>query len=181
MRKISIRTLTALVLGMALVLPAYASEKGHGAMKGTDHPTKTDHPSKMDHSGHMGEMIHESTVDGYQLAYHLIDMKAKMKAMMSKQGSESKGSDTKSHDMSQLKSHHLMVFITGPDGKKLTDAKVGYKVEGPGGSEQKTMAMAMKGGFGADVDMEAAGTYEIKTKAMAGDKKLIDEFTYQVE
>ena len=39
----------------------------------------------------------------------------------------------------------------------------------------------MKGGFGADVDVEAAGTYEIKAKALAGDQKLIDELRYEVK
>jgi hypothetical protein len=141
----------------------------------------------------MGEMIHESTVEGYQFAYHLIDMKARMAAMKGSgtkgsgtkgsdtKGSGTKGSATKGYDMSQMKSHHLMVYIMGPEGKMITGAKVGYKVTGPDGADQKTMAMGMKGGFGADVDLEAEGTYQIKTKAVAGGVKLIDEFKYEVD
>lgn len=159
--KRNVLALCCAIFGLALAGSAGAMD--HGQMKGG-----------MDMDP-MGQEIHESTVDGYHLTYRLIDMKQKMEMMKGMKGMSMKGMD-----MSQMKSHHLMVFVTGPDGKPIEDGKVGYKVEGPGG-EQKTMAMGMKGGFGADVDVAKPGTYEIKTKAVMGDKTLTDEFKYDVK
>lgn len=176
--KSTMKTLSTLALGLALALPAFGGSSEHGSMKGMDHGSMKgmDHGSaqvghkEMDHEGHMGQEIHESTVEGYGFAYHLMDNRAAMEKMK----------DMKGHDMSQMKSHHLMLYVVGPDGAKIEDAKVGYKVEGPAG-EQKTMAMAMKGGYGADVELGAKGTYEIKTKAVVGGKSLVDEFKYDVK
>ena len=126
----------------------------------------------MDHSQHQmnqknDQAIHQSMVEGHHLRYELIDMKAKMKNMKM--------------DMPDMKSHHLMVYIMDKSGNPVTDAKVGYLVEGPGDSTQKAMAMGMNKGFGADVDLKPGTPYTIKTKIMAGDKKLIDEFSYKLK
>jgi hypothetical protein len=166
-----VRTTLAAVIGLALALAASAGDMDHGAMKGMDHGSVKGAEMKEhgQHSAEWGPSIHESIVEGYRITYHLMDNRAAMAKM----------GDMKGHDMSQMKSHHLMLFIVGPDGKKVEDAKVGYKVEGPS-REQKTMAMAMKGGFGADVELGAKGTYEIKTKALVGEKALLDEFKYDV-
>ena len=121
----------------------------------------------MDHSGHRGPNVHNATVDGHHLAYHLIDMRDKMKDM---------------ENMPEMKAtHHMMVYVTGPDGAVLAQAKVGYLVVGPDGTKQRLMAMAMSDGFGADVDFGAPGAYTVRTKAVAGDTTLMDEFTYEVK
>jgi hypothetical protein len=129
---------------------------------------------KMDHSGHMGMRIHESSVDGYMLAYHMIDNKAQMAKMKDMKG-------MKMGDMKDMKSHHLMAYLVDSDGKKVEGAKVGYMVTGPDGAEQKAMTMGMKGGYGADVEFSLKGAYTIKMKAKIGDKKVIDSFTYDVK
>jgi hypothetical protein len=122
---------------------------------------------QMDHSGHRGPNIHNSTVDGYSLTYHLIDMQEKMKDM---------------ENMPEMQAtHHMMVYVTGPDGAVLGQAKVGYLVVGPDGNKQKLMAMGMKDGFGADVDFKAPGAYTVKTKAVANGATLLDQFTYEVK
>ena len=122
---------------------------------------------QMDHSGHRGPNIHNASVDGYSLDYHLIDMREKMKDM---------------EHMPEMKAtHHVMVYVTGPDGAVLAEAKVGYLVVGPNGQQQKLMAMGMSDGFGADVDFGAPGAYTVKTKAVANGATLRDEFTYEVE
>lgn len=122
---------------------------------------------QMDHAAHRGPNIHNSNVDGYSLAYHLIDMREKMKDM---------------ENMPEMKAtHHMMVYVTGPDGAVLAQAKVGYLVEGPDGHKQRLMAMGMSDGFGADVDFKASGTYTVKTKAVANDTTLLDQFTYEVK
>ena len=115
-----------------------------------------DHGKTMDHSQHMGEKIHESKVEGYQFAYHLLNMEDRA-------------------------THHMMVYIMAPDGGQVEDAKVGYLVSGPDGTKQKMMAMGMKGAYGADLDFKQKGTYSVKMKAVTGDKKLLDEFTYEIE
>lgn len=124
---------------------------------------------QMDHSGHRGPNIHNSSVDGYGLAYHLIDMREKMK-------------DMDMENMPAMKAtHHMMVYVTAPDGAVLGQAKVGYLVVGPDGNKQKLMAMGMKDGFGADVDFKAPGAYTVRTKAVANGTTLLDEFTYEVK
>ena len=154
---------------LALSLPSSAAQKDHGSM---DHPTQ-DHPAKaqgtpptggMDHSAHMGDLIHESTVEGYHLAYHLIDMQQHTAGMK---------------DMPMT--HHLMVFVQGPDGKAVTEAKAGYLVDNPDGTDQRLMTMAMNKGFGADVNLKAKGVYTIKTKIVAQDRQLMDSFPYEVK
>jgi hypothetical protein len=172
------RTLLAAAIGTALSLPAHAGNMEHGSMKGMDHGSMQGMEMKsgaheMDHEEHMGNEVHESTVQGYKFAYHTMDNAAAMEKMKDMKGMQG-------HDMSQMKSHHLMLYIVGPDGKPVEDAKVGYLVEGPSG-EQKAMTMGLKGGFGADVDFKAKGTYEIKTKAVIADKSLVDEFKYEVK
>ena len=145
----------------ALNINAYAKDThdhGHGA-------------KDMDHSMHTGENIHNSEKDGYSLAYHLIDMKAQMAAMKD---------HGKGHNMGEMDmTHHLMVYVTDDSGNVVKDAKVGYLVVNPDGTKQKLMCMHMKGGFGSDISLKQKGKYTIKTKAVAGDKKLMDEFTYQ--
>jgi len=142
-----------LVFTMAFVIPPVAGDNCHG-----DGKNETDHS---------GEMIRESTVDGHKFTYHLIDMREKMKGMK---------------NMPEMKAtHHLMVYAEDSHGHKIEKGKVGYLVEGPGDSKQKAMAMAMSGGFGADMDLSAKGKYAIKTKIAAGDKKLMDKFVYEVK
>ncbi|MFC1886073.1 hypothetical protein ACFLZM_03345 [Thermodesulfobacteriota bacterium] len=115
-----------------------------------------DKPKEMDHSGHVGTKIHESTVKGYHLAYHVLDLP---------------GRDV----------HHLMVYIIDPDERALTKAKVGYLIVGPRGVKQKKMAMAMNGSFGGDVNLNAKGNYIINMKALIGDVKVLDRFTHEVK
>ena len=129
-----------------------------------------EHESATDHSGHVGDMIHESDIEGYRFAYHLIDMRKNPKMMEGMKG-------TKDAD----KTHHLMVYVTDPEGSSVEAAKLGYLVEGPGGAKQKLMAMGMQGAYGANVNFNDKGTYMIKTKFLAGDKKLFDKFSYEVQ
>ncbi|MDE0206468.1 MAG: hypothetical protein OXP66_10635 [Candidatus Tectomicrobia bacterium] len=126
-----------------------------------------DQMDQMDHSGHRGANIHNSSVDGHSLAYHLIDLREKMKDM---------------EDMPEMQAtHHMMVYVVSPEGAPVAEARVGYLVIGPDGNRQQLMAMGMQDGFGADVDFRAAGTYTVRTKAVAGDTTLLDEFAYEVQ
>ncbi len=154
MKKNMIINTVIILITAALVIPAFSQQSG----------------STTDHSGHVGVLIHESTIEGHHFAYHLIDMRKSPDEMKDMQGS--KEADT---------THHLMVYVKSPDGQVSEMAKLGYLVEGPDGAKQKLMAMGMQGAFGANVNFKIKGTYTIKTKLQAGDKKLFDRFSYNVE
>lgn len=122
----------------------------------------------------LGKVIHKSKVSGYELVYRLIDVKEKMESM------KAMNSGGKV-DPAKLKSHHLMVMATGSDGQEVTKAMVGYLVVGPDGTQQKAMAMFMNGGFGADIDLKAKGDYQVKTKLVIGQTKLMDGFKLRMD
>ena len=161
MKKVNSVIIMTVAAFFALTVQAYAKEAG-----GHDHGSHS-----MDHSGHTGENIHNSEKDSYRLAYHLIDMKAQMAAMKDH-------GHAKSMENMDI-THHLMVYITDADGNNVTDAKVGYLVINPDGTKQKVMCMAMKGGFGADISLKQKGAYTIKTKAVSGDKRIMDTFRHE--
>ena len=140
--------------GVAMILPAFSQDTG----------------STIDHTGHVGVMIHESEIEGYRFAYHLMDIKKGTAEMKDMKGS-------KEADMT----HHLMVYVKDPDGRAVEAAKLGYLVEGPDGAKQKLMTMGMQGAFGANVNFKNKGTYTIKAKILAGDTKLFDKFNYEVK
>lgn len=118
-----------------------------------------------------GVMIRDAKVDGFGMAYHLIDNAEEMK----------KASSKMDHSMMEMKSHHLMLYLSDSMGMAVTGATVGYLVVSPGGDKSQAMAMAMEGGYGADIDLKAKGKYTIKVKAVAGQKTLIDEFPYELK
>ena len=149
---------------------AVAGEMGHSShghdMKAMDHSGKM----ATGHENAKGKMIRKATVNGYHLMYHLIDMKAQMATA---------GSDAQMHKMKNT--HHLMVYLTDGEGRPVTVAKVGYLVKTQEGTDQKTMCMGMAGGFGADVDLSSAGMYQIKTKILDGENKIMDAFDFHVK
>ena len=155
MKKFMIFFTIPIFFGVALVLPAFSQDSGSGT----------------DHSEHVGINIHESTIEGYRFAYHLIDIRKNPEEAMK----DMKGS--KEADMT----HHLMVYVMSPDNRAVEAAKLGYLVEGPDGGKQKLMTMGMQGAYGANVNFKNKGTYTIKTKFIVGDKKLFDKFSYEVE
>ena len=162
---------TALLVALIALLPgslAVLADSHEHDMGQHEHDMgQMDQMDQMDHSGHRGPNIHNSSVDGHSLAYHLIDLREKMKDM---------------ENMPEMQAtHHMMVYVVGPDGAPMAEAKVGYLVIGPDGNQQRLMAMGMQDGFGADVDFGAAGTYTVRTKAVAGGTTLLDEFAYDAQ
>lgn len=165
-----------------LAMAADAEHSGHGG----NHEAATSAPSSggspqmdhsghvMDHSGHTGVKIHEAMVDGYHLAFHLLDNLANIKEAQ-------KSGTMPEMDMSKVKTHHLMLYLVSPEGKPVSQARVGYLVRNPDGSEQKIMTMEMADGFGADVDFKLAGKFTIVSKSVVDGKTLIEEFEYTVK
>ena len=118
--------------------------------------------------GNTGKEIHTSHKGDYTFDYQLIDMTENIKKMKNMPG------------MSNMTgTHHLMVDVTGSGDMK--NAKVGFVITDPDGKKNKVMAMGMNTGFGADVNMMKKGEYNIKTKFVSGEKKILDEFTYHIE
>jgi hypothetical protein len=154
MKKSIMGIIAYIFLAFALTTPVFSQDSGPA----------------IDHSGHVGEMVHESAIDGYRFAYHLIDIQKNPEEMkdMPKHGEVDE-------------THHLMVYVMDPNGQPVQQAKLGYLVEGPNGAKQKLMAMGMQGAFGANVDFRIKGSYIIKTKIVTGDKKLFDRFRYEVK
>jgi hypothetical protein len=154
MNKNTIFIAVLIFFGLALAHPAFSQ----------------DSKSATDHSGHLGVIIHESEIDGYRFAFHLIDTQKGTEEMKDMEGS-------KKANMT----HHLMVYVNDPDGRPVEGAKLGYLVEGPDGAKQKLMTMGMQNAYGANVNFKNKGTYTVKTKFLAGDKKLLDRFSYEVK
>ncbi len=123
-----------------------------------------------------GAVIREAKAQGYSLTYRLYSWEERNVMMKGMEGHEMAGMDN-----SGKSTNHLMLFIAGADGKEVSGAKVGFIVTAPDKSEQKTLTMAMSGGYGADVALKAGGEYRIKTKAVIGDTTLGEEFPYAVK
>jgi len=121
-----------------------------------------------------GKFIHSAEVSGYTLNFYLIDMKEKMAQLKAKGGSQMAGMN-----MGPMKSHHLMLYIIDQTGKKIADGRVGYMLIDKDGMKQKTMTMAMSGGYGADVELQA-GTYKVMTKALVSGNKIVNSFELRV-
>ena len=154
MKKWMIFFVVPLLFEILLVLPGFSQNSG----------------STIDHSGHIGAVVHESTIEGYSLAYHLIDIRKDADKMKDMEGANDPN-----------ETHHLMVYVMDPDGQAVQEAKLGYLVEGPDGAKQKLMAMGMQGAYGANVNFSKKGIYTIKAKCLAGGKKLFDRFNYEVK
>jgi hypothetical protein len=138
------------------------SQMGHGSMAAAPAAEK---PAPAN------QEIRKVVVNGYTLRYELIDMKKLMAS----------SSTSMAHDMSKMKSHHLMVYPVRSGSAPITDGKAGYLVVQPDKTEVKAMAMLMENGFGADVDLVAKGDYKITTKIVLGATTLVDEFVYTVK
>jgi hypothetical protein len=153
MKKTMLIVLTLMIFGIGTV---FAASSGH------------DHSHAI-----IGQMIRQSTVDGYGFMYHVMDMAERNEMMKGMEGMEMPGM-SKSPDIT----NHLMLYIKGPDGKPAS-GKIGFWIIGPDGKEQKTLTMGMYDGYGADISFKEKGMYKIKTKAVIGEKTLLDEFSYE--
>ncbi len=157
----SIRTtLITLFALLALTGIAFASSS-HDAMAAKDGKDR------------IGELFHESMVDGYMLSYYLMDLRDQKTEEASAHGA---------HGAKEMeKPHHIMVYIMDKDKKMVEKAKVGFMIKGGEKDSQKVMGMYMSKGFGITADMKKKGTYTIVTKAMVNDAKLMDKFDYEMK
>jgi hypothetical protein len=124
-------------------------------------------------SGKIGELFHESMVDGYMLSYYLMDLR------------EQKTEEAKSHaahgKKEMDKPHHIMVYIMDKNNEPVLKGKVGFLIKDSDGKKQKAMGMYMSKGFGTTADMKEKGVYAITAKVVVGDVKLMDKFDYEIK
>ena len=106
--------------------------------------------------GHVGPQVHRSSVQGYQLSYHLLSYEedTEVLARLGRGRADGHAGPT----------HHLMGFVMGPDGKMRTDAAVVFRLRGPSGDSGEVRAAPMAGGYGADVDLTEPGAYTVEAR-----------------
>jgi hypothetical protein len=121
----------------------------------------------------VGTLFHESMVEGYMLAYYLMDLR------------EQKGEQANTHaahgKKEMDKPHHIMVYIMDKNHMPVHKGKVGFLITNKEGKKQKAMGMYMSGGFGTTADMKENGVYAISTKVVLGNVKLMDKFEYEIK
>lgn len=126
----------------------------------------------------IGDLIHESVVDGYMLAYHILDLRDQKADGMDKASKDRTYALTNEN---MVRPHHLMLYIMDKNHKLILKGDVGFLIKDPEGNSQKIMGIYMDRGFGATADMKNKGIYNITAKAIIGDKELLDKFEYEME
>ncbi len=160
MKKIIELILTGLLLSAlctGFVFAASSNMKGHDMTK----------------SDKIGDLIHESMVDGYMLSYYLMDLREQ----------KATGHSGSSHDMTGKKMdkpHHIMLYIMDKNHKPVLKGKAGFIIKDADGTKQKAMGMFMSKGFGTTVDMKKKGVYTVLTKVILEDKTIKDSFTHEM-
>ena len=124
-------------------------------------------------SDKIGELVHESMVDGYMLSYYLMDLREQNTKDAAKHSAHGK--------MEMDKPHHIMVYIMDKNHKPVAKGKVGFIIKNNEGKKQKAMAMFMSNGFGITADMKEKGVYAITTKAVFGKVKIMDNFNHEIK
>lgn len=126
----------------------------------------------------IGDLIHESVVDGYMLAYHILDLRDQKADGMDKASMDRTFAMTNQNMDSP---HHLMLYIMDKDHKLILKGEVGFLIRDPEGNSQKIMGNYMDRGFGATADMRSKGIYTIEAKIIIGGTELLDKFEYEME
>jgi len=172
MKASRIRAMVLGAAGLVLLSVGGAAAADHGSHG-------SGHPEVMAAGGQgtqQGLEIRKAPVEGYQFTYRLLNWEERNVAMKGMEGMEMAGMDNSGNS-----THHLMLYVAGASGKEVSGAKVGFQVTRPDGGEQKTLTMAMGGGYGADVNLKAKGKYTIRTKFVDGARTVNDTFTHEVK
>lgn len=152
----------------------------------------------MNHPGGFGDLIHQSTVEGYILSYYHMDlrhqnhgvqgmntgsmknMKAGTAGNMKSRTMPTMNTGTMENNMLD-KPDHIMVYIMDKNHNPVLKGRVGFMIKDAGGHSQKAMAMFMSRGFGTTFNMKKKGVYTIVSKAIVDNKKLMDRFQYEIK
>ncbi len=159
--------LTVFCISLLLTGAVYAGSDmpGHDMSKSN---AKSGHKSEK-----IGELFHESMVDGYMLSYYLMDLR---------EDNTKEAQSHAAHGKKEMdKPHHIMVYIMDKDHSPVHKGKVGFLITNSDGNKQKAMGMYMSKGFGTTADMKEKGIYNITAKVIMGDVKLMDKFEYEIK
>jgi len=119
---------------------------------------------------HVGAIVHDDTQDGYRFSFQLMSTEEK-RATLPRTAEPIEGA--------RGVNHHLMLIVLSPEGRFVTNASVHFFVRGPDGTMLELQAVPMAGGYGADLDMQAKGTYELRAEVSVDGRVLVDVFTHE--
>ncbi len=125
-----------------------------------------------------GKHIHQTTIKGYTLMYHIMNLLERNEMMEMMKSSSDLGIN-RSPDVT----NHLMVYIMDSE-RKIVPGTVLFHLINPEGKVSRTMTVGMYGGYGGDVILKQTGLHTIRTRIIletADNIKLEDEFTFEVK
>ena len=86
----------------------------------------------MSKSDKVGELFHESMVEGYMLSYYLMDLREQKTEKAESHGTHGK--------KEMNKPHHIMVYIMDKDHTSVHKGKVGFLITNKEGKSKKSWA-----------------------------------------
>ncbi len=81
---------------------------------------------------------------------------------------------------SPMQSPELVLYISGEQQGFIDEVSVVYRITGPRGSELQARALAVRGGYDADIYFAAPGRYQVATKIQTSRGTLNDRFDYEI-
>ena len=144
----------------------------------TMHNMKDMYPADSKVMDRPGKHIHQVTINGYTLMYHMMNL-SERNEMVEMMKSSSDIGINRSPDVT----NHLMVYIMDSE-RKIVPGTVLFHLTNPDGKDSRTMTMGMYGGYGGDIILEQKGMHTIRTRIIIETAKTIrldDEFTYEVK
>lgn len=147
-----LRPLLILGCGLCMALIAYGGQAGNG-------PGLFSLMSEQ--SG--GVSIRQRLVDSWRLDYRLV--------------TPSPGK--KEFDVEQERNPELVLYLDGPDFLAGENIQVFFRVLGPRGNEIRALGLSLLGGYGANLFLENAGTYNISVRVESPFGGFSDSFDYR--
>ncbi len=148
------RTLFILGCGLCMALIAYVGQAGNG-------PGRFSLMSEK--SG--GLSIRRQLVDPWRLDYRLITL--------------AKGEDVATQEKAEECDPELVLYLDGPEFLAAENIQVIFRILGPGGNEIRARGLSLLGGYGANLYLESAGTYQIAVRIESPLGVFSDSFAYR--
>jgi hypothetical protein len=160
-----IRTVIVLLLGIFMALVVYAGQSDFGK-------------ESRDAGTSASRQIHESQIKGYDFSYRMVqttEPDSFYREMPYQLASVPELTLADGPENTQL-----VLFITDAQGRNVVDAKVKYRVSGPGQGILESGGFPLKGGYAAGIYCTQPGVYRIEAEIELLDKKkiLVDRFDF---
>ena len=147
-----LRPLLILGCGLCMALVAYVGQAGNGPGR---------YSLMSERSG--GVSIRRHLVEPWRLDYRLVT------PLPAEEASDKE----KDHDP------ELVLYLDGPDFLFGEDVDVFFRVLGPRGNEIRALGLSLLGGYGANLFLENAGTYNISVRVVSPLGGFTDSFDYR--